>query len=152
MFKEFEDHSRVWIYQANRELQDSEIVEIESLAKSFLSDWNAHGKSLVADFQIHHKVFLILVVDELQAQATGCSIDKSVAFFRSIDEKYQLDLFNRFNFAYKEDSSVKVGNLQKNTSMLSEETEVFNNLVDKVSDLRESWSVKVADSWHKQFI
>ena len=152
MFEGFEGHSRVWIYQANRVLNDTEIKEIEDMGVQFLSDWNAHGQKLFASLKVLHKVFVVLVVDELKAQATGCSIDKSVEFFRAINDKYQLDLFNRFNFAYESETSVSVGNLHKDASMLDEETIVFNNLVDKLDDLRSSWSLPVKDSWHKQFI
>ena len=152
MFEGFEGHSRVWLYQANRELSDIEIKEVEDLGLKFLDDWNAHGKKLFASLKVLHRVFIVLVVDEIKAQATGCSIDKSVEFFRGIDGSYRLDLFNRFNFAYESGASVSIGNLQKDTSMLNQDTIVFNNLITKLEDLRSVWRVPVKDSWHKQFI
>lgn len=152
MFLEgFSDKSRVWIYQANRLLSKEEQSDLRQVTRSFLSDWAAHGKSLYADISIQHDCFIVIVVDEDKAPATGCSIDKSVELIKSIDTKYDLDLFNRFNCAYKANNEVKVGNLQEDPSFLAGDVLVYDNLVDNLKDLRNNWLKPVSDSWHKQF-
>ena len=78
------EHSRVWVYQANRFLSDQEIVAISNALSQFIESWNAHGASLYAGFEIISSRFVVLAVDEEKALASGCSIDKSVHFFQKI--------------------------------------------------------------------
>ena len=150
--QDFADHSRVWIYQSNRILNGYEQEEILSLGQEFLSSWAAHGKSLFADFKILHDVFIVLVVDEQKAMATGCSIDKSVELIKQIDEQFGIDLFNRFNFAVRKDDETIPGNLQKDSELLQGNPKVYDNLVDNLGKLRKEWLKPVEESWHKQFV
>jgi len=45
--------------------------------------WTAHNNQLKAKGEIRYNRFLILIVDESQAGASGCSIDKSVPFYET---------------------------------------------------------------------
>ncbi|UPT69069.1 MAG: hypothetical protein M0D57_10815 [Sphingobacteriales bacterium JAD_PAG50586_3] len=74
---------RVWIYQADRLLTDSEQQMLAEASAQFVAQWSAHGTPLTAAAQVLNGYFLVLGVDEAQAQASGCSIDKSVNFVKS---------------------------------------------------------------------
>jgi hypothetical protein len=77
-FDQLPPESRVWIYQANRQLTGPEIVAtLPSLAR-FAEEWTSHGRSLHASAQFLHQQFLIIGLDEGIAGASGCSIDASV--------------------------------------------------------------------------
>jgi hypothetical protein len=39
------EHSRVWVYQANRFLSEQEIVAISNALSQFIESWNAKMKS-----------------------------------------------------------------------------------------------------------
>ena len=45
-FKTMPDDSRIWIYQSNRDFNESEIGVIKDKTISFLDNWQAHGKDL----------------------------------------------------------------------------------------------------------
>ena len=63
-FKTLPNEARVWIYQANRELTESEIKEISIKAEVFIAGWTRHGENLKASYEIKYNQFLILAVDE----------------------------------------------------------------------------------------
>ena len=90
-FKELPDHSRIWIYQANRSFTDAELEEISADLSLFLQQWTAHGSQLKAGFEIRYKRFLVIGLDQSAASASGCSIDASVHFIQQLEKKYGVD-------------------------------------------------------------
>jgi len=97
--------------------------------------------------------FIILTVDESQAGVTGCSIDSSVRLIKEIESEYHVDLFNRFNIAYRVDDEVKVQGKEDfetlvNIKQVTPETIVFNNMVQTLADLDAKWEVPFKNSWH----
>src|ERR1700759_2190076 len=97
----FSENSRVWIYQSDKELTDSEVALLQSQLDNFTTGWTAHNNQLKAKAEIRYNRFIILVVDESQAGASGCSIDKSVRFMKDIEQEFGINLFDRFNLAYR---------------------------------------------------
>jgi len=152
---QFSEHSRVWIYQSGKELTDNQASGLLEILNNFAAQWTAHNHQLKAKAEIRYNRFLILIVDESQAGASGCSIDKSVNFMKQIEQEYGIHLFDRFNFAYREGEKVlsaprhqfeellKAGEITNNTI-------VFNNLIHTLNDLETKWEVPFKDSWHPQ--
>ncbi len=151
-------HSRVWIYQANRELNPEEKQEISSVLEDFIANWAAHGAPLLAGYDLIHDRFIVLAVDEKQAAASGCSIDSSVRVFKALDEQLKLDLFNRLSLAFRGPeghiSTLAMADFEKElkTGSLNEETIVFNNLVTNLEEFRSSWETPVKGSWHARLV
>ena len=78
----FSPQSKVWVYQSNREFTASETEEIKKIGLLFTRDWTAHGSQLNASLDILYNRFIVVMVDENDASASGCSIDKSLAFIK----------------------------------------------------------------------
>ena len=76
--------ARVWVYQSNTILSDAEVNTIKNEGAHFISDWAAHGSNLKASFDVLFNRFIVIAVDEQQATASGCSIDKSVKFVKEL--------------------------------------------------------------------
>lgn len=151
----FSPQSKVWIYQSNREFTETEAAAIKNKLQSFTENWLAHGKSLNAKAEVLYNFFIVITVDEAQAPATGCSIDASVRMLREIEQAYGLDLFNRFNMAYKEGDQVLATDKETFETLISinkitPETIVFNNMVQNRGDFDTKWEVPFAESWHQQ--
>lgn len=151
------DHSRIWIYQCSRELTDDEIVSIGTETKLFLEGWTAHNQVLKAGYEFRYNRFLILMIDEKAAGASGCSIDKSVHFIQSLEKKYGVSFMDRMKFAYKEQGRVEVVSRNQFEDMFSKgilnvDTVVFNNLIATKKELRSDWEVALSDSWHKELV
>jgi hypothetical protein len=101
--------SRVWIYQADRTLSGEEAEKITSEANTFVQDWSSHNRALKAKAELLHDRFLVLMVDESQAGASGCSIDKSVHFVEKVGSDFKVNFFNRMLFSYLDNSTHQRG-------------------------------------------
>jgi len=149
----FSPQSRVWIYQSDRKFTSNEENEILNKLASFTNQWKAHGNELLAKAEIRYGFFIILTVDESQAGVTGCSIDSSVRLIKEIEQEYHVDLFNRFNMAYKVIGEVVVNSKEDfetlvNIKQITPETIVFNNMVQNLAELETKWEVPFQNSWH----
>lgn len=152
---EFSSHSRVWIYQSDRKLTDAETLQIQVLLDNFTRGWTAHNNQLKAMAEVRYNRFMVLIVDESQAGASGCSIDKSVNFMKQLEQQFSVNLFDRFNLAYRDGEEVKSVPRQQFEELLKQgkintETIVFNNLAQNVTELQTKWEVPFKDSWHIQ--
>lgn len=156
-FKKLPNDSRVWVYQADRKLNDEEIADIKEQMADFLTKWTAHGATLEAGFEIKHSRFIIIGLNQANASASGCSIDASVHFIQSLEEKYDVELLDKMNvtfyngdfIAYKPLTEFR--KMAKNKSV-SKNTIVFNNLVNTKAEYLENWKVPAHESWHSRFL
>ena len=151
----FSENSRVWVYQSDRELTDNEALQIKVLLDNFTTGWTAHNNQLKARAEIRYNRFIILIVDESQAGASGCSIDKSVHFMQQIEAQFGINLFDRFNLAYRKGSEVLSAPRAQFEELLKQgnintDTIVFNNLVQNLTELENKWEVPFKNSWHIQ--
>jgi hypothetical protein len=155
-FEELPDESRIWIYQSNRKFSEEEVDEITSALDLFVANWAAHGTSLAASYQVAHNRFIILAVDQEPQPATGCSIDESVRFIQSLEQRYNVELLDKMNVTFKLGEHIAYKPLAEFKKMakekaVSERTIVFNNLVNTVGEWREFWEVPASESWHSRF-
>lgn len=155
-FNELPLHSKVWIYQSNRKFSDVEIAEIEEALIHFIENWAAHGTSLAASFITKYNRFIILAVDQEVQQATGCSIDASVQFIQELEQKYTVDLLDKMNVTFKNGEHIAFKTLidfkrMAKEKAVSENTIVFNNLVNNLEEWQDSWEIQAGDSWHSRF-
>jgi hypothetical protein len=149
------EQSRVWIYQANRVLDSEEVIRIQAKLDNFTSQWLAHGNELLAKSEIRYNQFLILFVDEQQAGATGCSIDQSVKLMLSLEKEFSINLFDRFQLAYRNGEAIKTCSREEfeqliRSGQITGETIVFNNLVSTRKGLETNWEIPLKNSWHAQ--
>lgn len=155
-FKKLPDTARIWIYQSNRPFTEVEMEEIHTFIKEFITQWTAHGKSLQAGYEIPYRRFIILGLDQSQAAASGCSIDASVHFIQGLEKKYGVDLLDKMNVTFKQGEYVAYKTLADFKKMakdkaISQNTVVFNNLVNNKQEYEESWEVPASESWHSRF-
>jgi hypothetical protein len=150
-----DNSSRVWIYQADRELSYDEIDVVRPNIFSFVNQWSTHGTDVDAYGNIFHKRFIVLFADDAH-QVSGCSIDSSVSFIRQLGEALKIDFFNREQFAFMEGEdifTVHKNELPKalETVKVKDSTFVFDNLVSTKEKFLKSWLVPFGSSWHKRF-
>ncbi|MFK7000456.1 ABC transporter ATPase [Flavobacterium oreochromis] len=156
LFENMPLDSRVWIYQSNRKLSETEVEEIAAYTEKFLADWSAHGASLEASFDIRYNRFIILAVNVSVQAPTGCSIDSSVQFIQQLEKKYEIDLLDKMNVTFKNGEFIAHKSLIDFKKMAKEKavsasTIVFNNLVNTIEELNDSWEVPASESWHSRF-
>lgn len=157
IFSALPDHSRVWIYQCERFLAPHEVNAINEEGNRFVEGWNAHGTPLRAKIAIVENLFLIVMADEEQAKASGCSIDKSMQFVKEAENYLGASLTNRMKVAVSVDGQIIITDLNKlsdlkSQGVINENTLVFDNLIATKSDLEKNWLVKLNAGWHSRFL
>ncbi len=156
-YKLLDPASRVWIYQSNKEIPKETVDFIKSEMANFVAQWTAHNHALKAWGDLIENRFIVLMVDESQAGASGCSIDKSVAFVKYCADKAALDFFDRFNFAFRIGGQLQSADRTEfearyKKGEINDATIVFNNLVQTKAEFEEKWQIPLSDSWHKNFV
>ena len=155
-FENLPAESKIWIYQSNRKFADEEFATIENDLKTFIESWTAHGNSLEASYQLKYNRFIILAVNQDVQSPTGCSIDASVQFIQNLEKKYSVDLLDKMNVTFKLGDHIAHKPLIEFKKMakekaVSENTIVFNNLVNTIEEWNENWEVPAGESWHSRF-
>jgi len=155
-FENLPEESRIWIYQSNRKFSDDEMTEIENDLKTFIENWSAHGTGLEASYLLKYNRFIVLAVNQEVQQATGCSIDSSVAFIQNLEQKYKVDLLDKMNVTFKNGEHIAHKSLidfkrMAKEKAVTENTIVFNNLVNTIEEFNENWEVPAGESWHSRF-
>lgn len=151
------DTTRVWIYQSNRPFPDRVVPEVKAKIKSFVAQWVSHGRRLNGFGDLLHQQFVVFMVDESMAGASGCSIDSSVYFLKNLQAEYNVDLFDRMTFTYLDGEEVKTaprlvfGQLYRD-GKITDETKVFDTLVNNKGDFDNRWIKPLKESWHKRMV
>jgi hypothetical protein len=154
-FNKMPDHARVWIYQTDRILTDAEVQYIQQVLDFQINNWAAHGAALVGAATVLHKRFVIVSVDEMHNQASGCSIDASTNWLKNLGAEMNLNFFDR-SIAYLQGDEIKTVEMLKIKPLITEEiitpnTLIFNNLVPNIGEFKKAWNVLAGDSWMKRY-
>jgi hypothetical protein len=150
-FDKIPQNARIWVYQANRQLADNEVVMIDNYLKSALNQWAAHGASLLASTKVLYNRFVIIALDQSQNEASGCSIDASTHWFHELGKTLGIDFFDRSQ-AYFEGDEIKTFSVfqSKKTvenGIISPETTIFNNIsLATLSDIANKWQIKAIEA------
>ena len=141
-FDQLEDNTKVWSYQADRLLTDTEVQWINEQLNPFLEEWAAHGTKLKAYGEVMNHAHLVLVVDESAHNASGCSIDSSVRFIKQLEKELGISFFNRLKMLTWADNQFTYVNYS-DLSSLPEDTIVFNNTISNLEEFKSSWKLPV---------
>lgn len=155
-FEELPDSARVWIYQANRQLSVEEGQLIQERTGEFCAQWAAHGTPLASAFKLLHNKFLVLAVDEGLNLASGCSIDSSVHFIKSLEQKLAVSFFDRTQVAFLVDNQIFTTALNEikneiGDGKIDKETLTFNLQAESLGEFNNNWLVPAGNSWMKRY-
>ena len=150
--EDFNDNSRVWIYQSNRIFRLSEALEIEELLDNFTKSWLSHGAKVTGYANLFFGQFIILMADETATGVSGCSTDSSVRLIKNIEQDYNVNLFERKMLAFVVKERIQLLPMEQlnyaiENNFINSETLYFNNTVETKQELLNSWIVPVKESW-----
>lgn len=153
----FPDTARIWIYQANPAFSTAILPQVQQDIQQFTQTWVSHSKELAAIGTIKHQRFIILMVDEALAGASGCSIDKSVHFIQQLEQKYKVNLFDRMTFTYQLNGEVQAADRDTFSQLyqdgiINNDTLVFDNLIKTKGQLKTDWLKPLGESWHQRMV
>ncbi|MBM3444519.1 MAG: hypothetical protein FJX83_05960 [Bacteroidetes bacterium] len=149
---DFDDQSRVWIYQSNRLLTLSEVVQAEERMTAFVTEWTSHGAAVKGFGTIFYGQFIVLIADESGHGVSGCSTDSSVRFMKELERNLGILLFDRTSLAFVVKDAVQLLPLSQfnyawQHAFISPDTLYFDNTVQTLSELRSRWLIPVHSSW-----
>jgi len=155
-FEELSPKARIWIYQAAREFTEAEAAEIQGKLKDFVTEWSAHGQALHASGQLLHNRFVVLGTDADVTAPSGCSIDSSTQFLRTLETGYHTSLFDRTQLAFQKNGAIKVVPLTEMPAAVASkeitaETPYFDNLVAEAGSLKADWVKPAGKTWLEKY-
>jgi hypothetical protein len=148
----FAPGTKIWIYQAERDLTDQELVYTHDYLTAFCKEWTAHNQQLHAGADILYKRFIVLKVDESHTNASGCSIDKSVKALKELSAGLGINLFDRMQLPYYENDQIKTVDYNHveealERSEISASTPFFDLNLSKLEQLKDRFMVPLREHW-----
>lgn len=142
----------MWVYQSNRLFTLGEALDIEDLLKEFTTQWKSHGTPVKGEAHLLFGRFIVLLADETATGVSGCSTDSSVRLIKEIEEKFNVNLFDRTILAFVIKDKVELLPLSQlqyaiDNGFITPDTLYFNNLVQTKEELEKNWIVPVKESW-----
>jgi hypothetical protein len=150
--EDFNNNSRVWIYQSNRLFSLHEAFQIEDMLKAFVGNWHSHGTPVTGYANLFFGQFIVLVADETKSGVSGCSTDSSVRMIKDIEQMFNVNMFDRLllGFIVKERvQMIPIAQLSYalENNFIEPTTLYFNNTITDFGQFKEKWLVPLKDSW-----
>ena len=148
----FDDNSKVWVYQSSRRFAMSEALEMEEMMQEFVEGWNSHGTPVKGYANLLFGQFVILMADETATGVSGCSTDSSVHLIKKIEQTFKVNMFDRLSLAFVIKDKIELLPLAQlnyalENNFIIRDTLYFNNLVSTKKDLLQKWIVPAKESW-----
>lgn len=155
-WKDLPKESRVWIFQSDHLLDENLKTTISSEFTPFISSWKAHNQSLEARFALIYDYFLVIVVNESTANASGCSIDALTNKIKEIGDKVSIDFFQRLNTVLlRQNNRVEMiresAAAKSFTQIKVQDYQTFNNTVNSLEGLQSNWLIPLKESWQLDY-
>jgi len=155
-FDEMPNEARIWIYQSKTFLEPSSLELLKNKLLDFTEHWESHNRPLKASFELIEDRFLVIAVDESLAPASGCSVDSSVHFLKSLENELGLQLMDRSEVAYLLGEEIQTAMLSQIKSkvqdgLIQPDTLVFDNSLSKLSSFRNEWKKEANKTWLSRY-
>jgi len=155
-FEQLPENARLWIFAAERALDESERERLLSEVDAFIDQWGAHATPLTAGRALRYDRFLFVAVDQRMAGPSGCSIDSLVRQMQALQGELGIELVNHAPVLFRQGDTIERVPRDRFAELVSSgdvglETTVFDNTLTRLGDARSGrWEIRAADSWHAQ--
>lgn len=151
------DATRLWLYNANRELTPDEAASAKTYLADFAERWVSHNRALTAYSDLLYNRLVVLGVDESAAGASGCSIDGSVRALQALGRELGVDFFERMIFLVVQEDGVRPYGREAFAAAyaageLNDQTPVVDTLVTSVAEARSGLVKPLSVSWHARMV
>ena len=149
---DFDDRSRVWIYQGSRPFIEKETKEINEQLYQFYAQWQAHGEPVKGWAKLLFNQFVLVMADVTGAHVSGCSTDGMERVIKSLERQYDVRFFDRMTLTFLIEGKSQMlpfGQVQYalDKGYINENTLVFNNIATTKAELLSQWLVPLKNSW-----
>ena len=149
-------NTKAIIFPASRSINHEENLDILMKIEDFLTSWNAYENPLQSNVCIEYEQFIIICIDENIEPASGCSLDALNNFIRKIEQKYQLELFDRMKAVFLENNTLKTLRLKdfcatlKNKELRSDIL-IFDFSSNNEEEFSKRFLLPLKESWAKDY-
>lgn len=155
-FQQLSDQSRVWIYASQIPFNEDQLRFISDLLTEFTEDWQAHGASLKASYELKYSQFIIIGVDESHHAPSGCSIDKSVQIIKNIESELGIELMNRMIVYILQNDNVQMAQLKDLNTLIASgqlgaDSQVFDNTITTFEAFQKEWIKPAKNTWIQRY-
>ncbi|HEU5053716.1 MAG TPA: hypothetical protein VFT78_11415 [Hanamia sp.] len=155
--KDFDDNSRVWVYQSSRLFSIQEALQLEEQLAEFSNVWKSHGSDVKAFANLFFGQFIVLMADESSVKVGGCSTDSAFRFIKNLEKVYHVQLLDRQTLAFIVNEKIQLiplahVNYSIEHDYITPDTLYFNNTILTKKELLNNWIIPVKDSWLAQRI
>ena len=152
-FPSLPPESRLFIFSASRQLSSDELATAVPIVEDFLERWTVHKEDPTVGYQIRYGQFLLVAVDEYKLPPSGCSIDSLTRFTKQLGSQIGVELVDGPEVFYRNAEGIQGASRQQFATLATQgevdaETVVFNNAIQRLGELDESWEVAAHRSWH----
>jgi len=157
-FNEMPADARIWIYPCSRTLSDAEVAAVKADVSAFVEEWLSHKRIVKGSGTVLHHRFILLSADEEDVDVSGCSIDSSVRFIKTVEASLGIGCFERtrvyFLNASGELDAVDFREIRSaaEEGRLNADTTIFNIQVSRVADMDGRWMIPLGDSPYARFL
>lgn len=149
---DFDERSRVWVYQSTRPFTDEQAREIDEQILQFAEQWQVHGKPVKGWGKLLFNRFVVMMADETFETISGCSTDSMVRVVKSIERQYECNLFDRLSITFLVKGKAEVLPMNQvqfalDKGYISPDTLLFNNLVGSKREIIAQWLQPLSQSW-----
>lgn len=152
------DHSRLWIFAADRKLAPQEAEQLMKTVTEFLENWKAHGAPVAAATELQYQQFLVIAANPDVTAPSGCSIDALTRSLQQIGGQHNVNLMNSGQVYFQTNGTIewvprpKFKELAR-AGQVTMQTPVFDNSLTTLGDYRNGkWRLPAGESWHKGLI
>jgi hypothetical protein len=156
-FDRMPDDARLWVFAAERPLDDDEARALLDRVDGFLADWKAHGHPLTAARDWREDRFLLVAVDERTAPPSGCSIDAMVRVLSALEDELEVGLIGHGPVFWRD----REGDVRRDERLefqrrvrsgeVDLDTPVFDPTLTRVRQARAGELERPArDAWHRR--
>lgn len=155
-FDQLPNEAKVWMYQAARPLDESDLRLIEQFSDVFLDQWESHGIPVQGSVDVLQNRFIRVSAYTNEPSMCGRAQDAQVRLVKELEGELNVALTDRMLLIIEVDGDLAAHHFTKvedviSAGELAPETPFFNPLVASKEDFQQNWKVAAKDSWLSRY-
>lgn len=155
-FPDYPDDANLWVYVADRPLDEAAAAALHRELDDFFANWTSHGRAVNGEARLIDGRFLLVAARlNEEGDLSGCGIDASVNALEDAAARIGVAWMPALAVAFRDDSG-RVQVLPRpafrravREGTVTAETPVFDTSLNTVGDLRaRGLEQRAADAWH----
>jgi hypothetical protein len=158
-FSELPDDARLWIFAADRDLDDDELNRLTAALDRFVEGWVAHGAPVVGGYEVREGRFVLVASDERATGVSGCSIDALHRALQELERDLGVRLTDRGPVWFR-DAEGRIRTVSRpefremaRAGEVKGATPVFDPVLTQVGEVRAgAWERPATEGWHARLL